>query len=203
MVRSSILFLITSFIGLGFSESANERRQATAAHTADFEDAPVVIGVYEDLQYTGFTTSSNALKSTSPGLAAVGQLSASALSIDISSSATSFQPTELSFGCAVNIPGFPATPNLCSLNFTPYISVRNPDGSRSLQALADQSETFIPIASVGTNGVKKVVFSSGSIVKLLVTLNDPDNSIALLLAGLGGSTTLTVFIDDFKYVVYA
>ncbi|EPS42560.1 hypothetical protein H072_3467 [Dactylellina haptotyla CBS 200.50] len=209
MVRSSIIslsFFLTSIIGLGSAQVVNPAQNVVA----NFDDGTVntAVGVYDDLRFSGFNFAKSNLKSSSSQLAAVAKLSTNTLtsdppSIDIAYSGSDvawFQPQSLNFGCILNLPGLPGAPLTCTLLFTPYRAVANPDGSQSFQPLAQQKETSVPGLNT-SDGMRKITFgSTGNIVRMVVTIEDTGKTIAGILNGVLGST-VSLVIDDFKFII--
>ncbi|KAK6520133.1 hypothetical protein TWF506_000418 [Arthrobotrys conoides] len=207
MVRSTILSLslLSCFAGLGYSQVDSARNVIADFENASEYDAPV--GVNSELLFTDFTVVQNVLK-TSGGIAASALLPVTA---DINppaleiiypgSKLDGFKPQELKFGCQVHFPGEDAAPMICKIAFTPYVTVSNPDGTQSLQALEKQEEESYPGLETSPDGMKKVTFNvSNSITRLVITVSENEEFLANLLVGVPGAY-YTIVIDDVKYTI--
>ncbi|KAK6496770.1 hypothetical protein TWF481_001758 [Arthrobotrys musiformis] len=207
MLRSTILSLslLSCFAGLGYSQ-INPARNVLV----DFEDAPefdAPVGVSSQILFSDFTVIKNTLKQ-SGGLAASARLPINsnikppALEISYPGSKVAwFQPQELNFGCQLHFPGVAPSPMICKATFIPYVTVSNPDGTQSLQALSAQEEESIPGINTSTDGMKKVTFNIGSnVTRLVITVSDAKKFLASLLSGVTGAYC-TIVIDDVKYIL--
>ncbi|KAF3152545.1 hypothetical protein TWF594_004219 [Orbilia oligospora] len=199
MVRSTFLSLslLSCFAGLGYS---------ARNVVADFENSPeydAPVGVNSDILFTNFNVVEN-----SGGLAASARLpvndefSPPALEILYpGSEVAGFKPQELKFGCQVHVPNEGATPMICKIAFTPYVTVSNPDGTQSLQALDSQEEESYPGLISAADGMKKATFNLvNDITRLVITISENETFLADLLTGMPGAYC-TIVIDDVKYAI--
>ncbi|KAK6539342.1 hypothetical protein TWF694_009573 [Orbilia ellipsospora] len=209
MVQTSFLSLsliFTSLVGLGQSIPVEKRQMNNAKNVvATFDNAAIssAAGVYDGLEYDLFGVAKNTLKSlTGTGLAVVAKMSPQEDAEPPSIGASTvdwFQPQTLNFGCTLTALGL-TTPVACTLIFTPYVEVPSPGGlPPSQQAVDPQQESYTPQLLVP--GMKTISFSFSSNVKsLVVTYSGLSQSVMSTLSTVAGAY-LTLFIDDFKYIV--